>query len=487
MTTLDETNRDWRWQPLRELAGGGLLLMDLMLATFWFIVITRGYTAYPPLQVMGVLGALFAGVYLLQRTAPTWPVSTWQRSAILFVALVFSLWITLEGLVYFPALPTPGTIFTNLVTDFASKSIVPLEFWILVTVLLIWWRSLALARHPVETDRLFTSLVVGLLSLLLYQFLPQWSSRSLTFAFVFFFIFVGLVSLGAVRIALLVEMRGGKETLAVRGWLTGLSGAALGVAGLTVMMAVIVRGWLGETLVRIVEILLSALLSLVIMALYPVSILVGKLILYLQRLFAPYVSNDNTGNPILMAPSWVQQQAGKEQGNADAFFNLIKSATLWAIVIGILVVVVIAIGMKAYNERRRKKDTATDQLSAADILRDLGDAARKRARELADELARRLRRTSAARLIQAARIRWIYAELMALCSRLKHPRQDAVTPLEFLPQMINLFPANSADLGTITQAYLSVRYAERPETNQEIHAVVEAWERIKALHKTVVG
>jgi hypothetical protein len=53
--------------------------------------------------------------------------------------------------------------------------------------------------------------------------------------------------------------------------------------------------------------------------------------------------------------------------------------------------------------------------------------------------------------------------------------------------MINLFPANSADLETITQAYLSVRYAERPETNQEIHAVVEAWERIKALHKTVVG
>ena len=29
MITLDYVNNDWRWQPLRELAGGGLLLMEI--------------------------------------------------------------------------------------------------------------------------------------------------------------------------------------------------------------------------------------------------------------------------------------------------------------------------------------------------------------------------------------------------------------------------------------------------------------------------
>ena len=479
MTTLDAINRDWRWQPLRELAGGGLLLMELMLAAFWFTVITRSYVTYNPVQVLGVLGVVFAGVYLLQRTSHTWPVAFWQRSAILLIALLFSLWVTLEGLVYLPAFPSPGTIFTNLFINFVSMDIVPLEFWVLVTVLLLWWRSLALAQHPVETDQLYTSLLLGMISLLLYQFLPQWNNKSLIFVFIFVFIFVGLLSLEAIRIAVQVELRGGKEPLAVRGWLTGLGGAALGVAGLTVATAAIVRGWLGATLVRLVEILLSALLSLVLMALYPVSFLIERLIVWLQHFFTPLETNDQGSGLQPVAP-WLQQQAQKGQGDVDALFRLLKSATMWTILILILAAVLASFGMKVYGEYRRKR-AATEQLSPADILRDLGDAARQRARELADDLARRLRRTSAARLIQAARIRWIYGELMALCTRKKHPRQESVTPLEFLPQMVSLFPANTADLETITLAYLSVRYAEIPESSQEIRAVVEAWEHIKAL------
>ena len=166
---------------------------------------------------------------------------------------------------------------------------------------------------------------------------------------------------------------------------------------------------------------------------------------------------------------------------------MVKPVTMWAILIIIALGVLLAIGLRVYREIKHRLDTATAQLTTAEVLQEIGKAARQRASELADELVRRLRRTSAARWLRAARIRWTYGELMTLCTRLKHPRPGAVTPLEFLPEMVTLFPEHSADLDTITQAYLRVRYGEKPETSQEVQSVVEAWERIKARDKTVVN
>jgi hypothetical protein len=69
-----------------------------------------------------------------------------------------------------------------------------------------------------------------------------------------------------------------------------------------------------------------------------------------------------------------------------------------------------------------------------------------------------------------------------LSAVLGQPRPAASTPLEFLPKLEQLFPDLQVELGTITRAYLQVRYGERPESSAsevDLEAVETAWKRIR--------
>ena len=90
-------------------------------------------------------------------------------------------------------------------------------------------------------------------------------------------------------------------------------------------------------------------------------------------------------------------------------------------------------------------------------------------------------------MLAAARIRWVYAQLMILCSRLGKPRPAAATPLEFLPTLQALFPEQDTTLQAITQAYLKVRYGELPETYEEVQAVLMGWDQLKAESKPLLA
>ena len=81
-------------------------------------------------------------------------------------------------------------------------------------------------------------------------------------------------------------------------------------------------------------------------------------------------------------------------------------------------------------------------------------------------------------MIAAARVRWIYAQLMALCAGLGQPCPQVVTPIEFLPRLVRLFPEQTAELNQITQAYLKVRYGMYPETQAEVTEVEACWGRV---------
>ena len=278
----EELSHSWHWQPLRELAGGGLLAMELLLATFWFAEFARGYKPLAIPQALGVLGIIFAGAYLLERTSQAWPVSTRWRRAILTAAFLFGLWLALIGLDYFPDLPAPAAIFSRIYRDFASEYVFPLEFWALIVALLVWGRGLALAHTPVDTDRISGSLLMGLLSLLIYQFFPANIEEPLAFWFVFLFAFLGLLSMGAARIATLIEMRGGKQTLANRGWLIGLGISAGVVAGITVLTSFILRGDIGQILIHIFALIVGLIGALMSVVLYPMAVAIAYVIIYLQ-------------------------------------------------------------------------------------------------------------------------------------------------------------------------------------------------------------
>ena len=89
-------------------------------------------------------------------------------------------------------------------------------------------------------------------------------------------------------------------------------------------------------------------------------------------------------------------------------------------------------------------------------------------------------------MLAAARIRRIYIQLMELCGDLGKSRPAALTPLEFLPVLMDLFPGFENDLQIITQAYLRVRYGELPETRMEVNQVEAAWAQINAHGKELL-
>jgi hypothetical protein len=91
-----------------------------------------------------------------------------------------------------------------------------------------------------------------------------------------------------------------------------------------------------------------------------------------------------------------------------------------------------------------------------------------------------LRLRQARQYLAAARIRRIYAHLLALSAKLDLPRPAARTPLEFLPSLQGLFPGLKGELSTITSAYLLVRYGELPETPEELQEVETAWHLVSA-------
>jgi hypothetical protein len=90
----------------------------------------------------------------------------------------------------------------------------------------------------------------------------------------------------------------------------------------------------------------------------------------------------------------------------------------------------------------------------------------------------------ARRRLAAARIRRIYAALLVLSEKLGRPRPAGRTPLEYLPQLQELFADYAGELEKITGAYMRVRYGETPESFQEVQEIESAWRSIQAEGQT---
>ncbi len=171
---------------------------------------------------------------------------------------------------------------------------------------------------------------------------------------------------------------------------------------------------------------------------------------------------------------------------ATAFFEYLarlKPLYLWGI-LGLLVAAIL-LGLRRYIFRGDSLDGAEMQAEPIDedLLQLLRSTLGRGLDKLADNLDDILRLRRARRLLAAARIRRIYAMLLGLNARLDNPRPASRTPLEFLPQMEQLFPALSNELTIITDTYLLVRYGGTPESAEDLVRVETAWRRVSSAGK----
>ena len=150
------------------------------------------------------------------------------------------------------------------------------------------------------------------------------------------------------------------------------------------------------------------------------------------------------------------------------------SILFWAVVLVLVMIFLRNVGGRI-RRRRVGFQEAESLMEDQDLLSLLRQSARDRMQEIADGFSRL--RPGRRRL--AARIRQIYADLMELSSDIDHPRPEARTPVEFLPELRALLPDQAGDLTRITHAYVRVRYGEYPESEAEVAEVEAAWRRVE--------
>lgn len=459
----------WGWRGISVLI---LFVLESLWAALLGSSLMVQPAAFPPLFLF-ILVILAAG-YILHSLAMIWQVKTAVSWTILAILGGFSLWLGLEGLLYWPRVAMPWDMLAAMNETMAVSQQFPAEALVILVTLISWLRGLNLARTGIYTDTLLTTFWVGALSLIVFHFQSP-ERQPLTYAILFMFIFLGLVGMSTARLGEVAELRGGRMARFSLRWLGNLAGGALLVLLAAGLAALLVLSPIGQLVGLGILIALSFVTGLLMQLIAPLLDWIVNLLT--QALRNGGVINQNTAISDQIAEQL--QEMAEQQEAVEPLMSQVLPLLVWGVVIGLVVLMAVALIRRKWHARRARLEGIEEDASLAAMLRDLGQAVKDRAQQTADDLARLLHLRNANRMIQAARIRWVYSQLMALCVDLGCPRLTAQTPLEFLPLAAQKLPEAKDEMNLMTGAYLKVRYGELPESDGEVNDVMEAWKRVQ--------
>ncbi len=471
--------------PWHELAVLSLMMMETSWVAMWYSALSAIGRWVPYEEAFVVLGVIMIGTHMLARSFNLQTIQKWVRWAIVSGLILASLYIALVLLLYWPRWPGVGMILGQVWVSSLQGERIPPEFWVMLAILLIWRRGVGLARRPVSIDHILLSFQTGALSFFIYGILIPFLSYQTVVIALALFLSSGLVAMSCGRIFDTGRSRGGKIKQMSRGWVLGILLTACLIVGLGLGLSGLLQGRLGEWIGQGVLLVVTILVGVIFLILYPVVLLLAAIIPWLEQMFsrlAIFSILSQIGDTIS------QLLQSSNYHNLENIFNKI-AFTKPLILGGLLIIVVLGI-LGALNLRYwfRKIDLEKndEDLLAGQALLALWRAAlRKRFRDGRARLARRFRLDQAENLLTAARIRWIYRRMMKLSATLGNPRPPAVTPLEFLPSLHRLLPQTGFAPDQITQAYQRVRYGEQPERSEEAEQVVAAWALVQAEAKKI--
>jgi hypothetical protein len=342
----------------------------------------------------------------------------------------------------------------------------------MVFAAMVVWRGFLLARAPVTQVKLQLSFQVGLLLLLFYGISNAPAHPAEATVGLYLYLFWALIGMSAVRISSLSTERSGRMPRMSPGWLLGILLTALSLVALAILSGWFasqrVVAWILSGIALIFAALAAVLLTILIPLFTILARLISGLIEFLRRLFERFFSFGIPTALLKLAEQLAQVFSKVIPANFGS-----RAIVIVAILIFIAITIFLAIRFNAY--RRLVEEEENSQVGSGKISLGLGKMIR---RMFPNGLNLRLR--TPGQLLAAARIRFIYRRLIALSQKRGIERHPAITPLEFLPRLSTLFPAQQDEVELITHAYVRIRYGEYPETLDEVNQVQRAWNTIRS-------
>ena len=474
-------------KPWREITILALMVMEVSWIVPWYRSLTPATYAVPPERAFLVLLAIFIWTHLIVRLINFLRLKMEIRRIILAIVFAASILFGLktmlyasESLSFFELLNRPLSAFKDY------RALIPDEFVVSLVVLASCWRGLSLAQEYIEPVTVKRNFQLGVFMFIGFVFINTIVTGEAPGFLLYTFFFAGLFAMSTARVSVMGSVRGGGTSPFNRTWLFGVLFSALAV----VLLAAVLAGLTveGGILGRIGSALLGFMVFIAILIVSPVIFLIPGL----TRVFPGITESlSSLADRLSALKSNLSGLAQNLFGflKAPGFLDWIprlKPVLLWSAVFFVAFLILIGLSRWVLKEREGAKDERQSLLEAGDLLRLLKEALQNRLQRVGEGLAEAAQFRAGQRWLAAARIRRIYSHLMELSAELGKPRQPAQTPLEFLPALVELFPASDLDLESITSAYLRIRYGEFPESREEVDQVEAAWKRVRAAGKLLL-
>ncbi|MCD6358903.1 MAG: DUF4129 domain-containing protein [Dehalococcoidia bacterium] len=84
--------------------------------------------------------------------------------------------------------------------------------------------------------------------------------------------------------------------------------------------------------------------------------------------------------------------------------------------------------------------------------------------------------------LEAVSVHQVYHQFLHWAAKKGHPRETHQTPNEYFYTMANLLPEAEAEMGFLTQLYVSTRYGLSLPGENELHKLRQSWQYVKRCH-----
>ncbi len=466
------------WQEVSVFA---VLLIKISWLVPWYQWFIDPNNIVPSWPVIAVLGLTLIITYVIARLAAVLKVQPQIEKAVLSGVLLAAAW---AGIVLLRLPPDANRLEYALSQEFANlgdlRFIIPDELVIAMVILYMWRSGLTLARAGAGHMGVLDQFRFGAGMFLAFAIVTIMLAEPLPLAYLFLFLFSGLLGMATARVAKVSRFRGGALIPFSRNWLGAMLMGTLVIGGIAGGLGWFMGSEYGHALFIGMQ---AVFFSIALFMVSPVLLLLKPLIGKIKALLPVAEQQLVTPVPGVDAPADVFGVTVEVLDESQRQLAMIKNSV--AVVLWIVFVVLVLVVLRSIKTRRYARERGL--LGYQDTVQQpsMWDALRAFISDPSHFFGG-ARKRYADRLLAAAHIRRMYAKFLNLCIDLNVPRQAHETPLEFLSTAVMALPVVKADMRLLTNAYLRVRYGELPESEEEVQSVETAWKNVQAQGQAIL-